>query len=74
MSERRDADFLTDIQEAINRIKKYTTGITYTDFLAIRKHRTPSYATWKLSARRPRISAGICGTSTGRFPGKAWPG
>jgi len=34
MSERTDADFLTDIQEAINRITKYTAGITYTDFLA----------------------------------------
>ncbi len=34
MSERTDADFLTDIQEAISRIAKYTTGITYADFLA----------------------------------------
>lgn len=34
MSERTDADFLTDIQEAISRIKNYTTGITYANFLA----------------------------------------
>ena len=34
MSERTDVDFLTDIQEAISRITKYTTGITYKDFLA----------------------------------------
>jgi uncharacterized protein with HEPN domain len=34
MSEREDKDFLTDIQEAIHRISKYTEGMTYPAFLA----------------------------------------
>lgn len=34
MSERADKDFLTDIQEAIRRISKYTEGMTYPIFLA----------------------------------------
>jgi uncharacterized protein with HEPN domain len=33
MSEREDKDFLTDIQEAIRRISKYTEGMTYPAFL-----------------------------------------
>jgi uncharacterized protein with HEPN domain len=34
MSERTDADFLTDIQEALRRIEAYTAGSTYQAFLA----------------------------------------
>ncbi len=33
MSKRTDRDFLSDIQEAIRRIGKYTAGITYQAFL-----------------------------------------
>ncbi len=33
MSERTDRDFLSDIQEAIRRIREYTTGMTYQAFL-----------------------------------------
>jgi len=33
MSERRDTDFLRDIQEAARRVNVYTTGINYKDFL-----------------------------------------
>src|SRR3990172_3006254 len=33
MSERTDEDFLTDIQESIHRIRTYTDGITYEQFL-----------------------------------------
>lgn len=34
MSDRADAEFLIDIQEAIGRILRYTADITYEDFLA----------------------------------------
>ncbi|RKU37771.1 hypothetical protein C6496_08985 [Candidatus Poribacteria bacterium] len=34
MSNRTDRDFLYDIQEAIRRIKTYTHGMTYEEFLA----------------------------------------
>jgi len=34
MSERTDKDFLSDIREAIRRIRVYTTGTTYEGFLA----------------------------------------
>ena len=33
MSERVDRDYLTDIHEAIMRITKYTTGMTYQEFI-----------------------------------------
>ncbi len=33
MSERTDREFLSDIQEAIRRIKAYTAGMTYQAFL-----------------------------------------
>lgn len=34
MSERRDKDFLNDIQEAARRIEDYTSAMTYETFLA----------------------------------------
>lgn len=34
MSERADRDFLSDIQEAVRRIRAYTTAMTYDGFLA----------------------------------------
>jgi len=34
MSERADRDFLSDIQEAVSRIRIYTTAMTYETFLA----------------------------------------
>jgi len=34
MSERADRDFLSDIQEAVRRIRAYTTAMTYEAFLA----------------------------------------
>jgi uncharacterized protein with HEPN domain len=34
MSERSDAEFISDIVEAISRISAYTTGMTYEAFLA----------------------------------------
>ena len=37
MSERRDSDFLSDIQEAIRRAMAYTAGMTYETFLADNK-------------------------------------
>lgn len=33
MSKRRDLDFLRDIEEAIERIERYTSGMSYTQFL-----------------------------------------
>ena len=33
MSERTDRDLLTDIQEALQRIRAYSTGITYEGFM-----------------------------------------
>ena len=33
MSKRTDREFLSDIQEAIRRIRKYTAEMTYQDFL-----------------------------------------
>lgn len=32
MSERRDADYLRDIQEAVERIETYTAGVSYERF------------------------------------------
>jgi uncharacterized protein with HEPN domain len=34
MSERRDGDFLRDIQEAVGRIRTYTDAMVYEQFLA----------------------------------------
>ena len=34
MSERTDTDFLSDIQEAVQRVKAYTAAMTYEAFLA----------------------------------------
>jgi uncharacterized protein with HEPN domain len=34
MSERADRDFLSDIQEAVRRIRAYTAAMTYDGFLA----------------------------------------
>jgi uncharacterized protein with HEPN domain len=34
MSKRRDADYLADIQEAIERINEYTAGLSYEEFQA----------------------------------------
>lgn len=33
MSERSDAEFLTDIQEAIKRVERYARGVEYEQFL-----------------------------------------
>ncbi len=37
MSERSDVDYLQDIQEAIRRIRAYTAGMSYEEFLADEK-------------------------------------
>ena len=69
MSERADKDFLTDIQEAIRRISKYTEGMTYPIFLAdtktqdavIRNIEIIGEATKNLRGRlrKPKRHAGI---------------
>lgn len=37
MSKRRDANYLADIQEAIERINEYTAGLSYEEFQTDRK-------------------------------------
>jgi uncharacterized protein with HEPN domain len=37
MSERSDLEFVNDIREAINRIRTYTSSMTYKEFLKDKK-------------------------------------
>ena len=64
MSERTDADFARDIEEAIRRISSYTAGLTYEAFLLDTK-------TQDATVRNLEIIGEAANTL--RFHGRVWP-
>ena len=51
MSKRRNADLVEDIIEAITRIKRYTTGLTFDAFLADTKTQDATVLNLRSSVR-----------------------
>ncbi len=75
MSERRDRDFLDDIREAVRRIGKYTSGMTYQAFLKDTKTQDAvirNLEIWKSWAKRRRTCRSPCGENIRAYHGKRW--
>ncbi len=71
MSERKDGDFLRDIQEAVRRIRVYTSAMTYALFLADVKTQDAVIRNLEIMGEATKsLSAGV----RGKYPDVPWKG
>lgn len=71
MSERADSDFLSDIQEAVRRIKAYTSPMTYERFLADVKTQDAVIRNLEIIGEATR---GLSAQLRSKYPDVPWKG
>ena len=72
MSERTDREFLSDILEAIRRIKVYTAGMTYQAFLEDTKTQDAVLRNLEIIGEATKNLSRSCGRGIPRFRGRLW--
>lgn len=63
--------YLEDILSAIDKVNRFTAGLTQNMFSTDEKTQTPSSGIWKLLARQSTNSRVTCGTGTEAWTGSA---